>query len=370
MKATLVVMVSSLFFVSCFGQGDRYKSTPLDSSTIGACPSTYRIEGLTRISDSRAYCVPTCLRMIADSAGVHESIEYVNWVSGYSYGGFYKDSFVSFMPISDTMQGILFGAPYLGLERTLFSSPDETLVMNGIKSVLSRGTPVMIMYDYNALTGESFFFPHAAVLVGYTESEFMYFEPGFSDVYSPNEGSQSIAPIKDMLRGMATLQRKFTGSDGYSYMVFDQRERNRDLAAVWERNGKELKGMTIPFINLAMGSDTCRKLADEIETGEIPSWGWESLLPVWISFGKYSRANNAEFIAERFESGELKTEARELFMAVSADYEEILAIMTDAGSGPERYQLRIPEILRRITDREEKIGGLFIMIGKEEFSAK
>lgn len=360
----LAVIAWSLALASCFGSGDRYNSTPLDRSVIGEYPASHRIDGLTRISDSRAYCIPTCLRMIADSTGVKESIEYVNWITGFSYGGFYKDSFVAFMPISDTMAGIQFGSSYLGLERTLFSSPERETAVAGIKSVLAAGTPVMIMYDYNALTGDSFFFPHAAVLVGYTERDFLYFEPGFSDVYSANETGHSTAPIESMLAGMATLQRKFTGSDGYSYMVFRPVERNQNLSAVWKRNGEGLKGMSIPFINLSMGAEACRRLADEIETREIPSWGWESLLPVWLSFGQYSRLNNAEFLASRFESDERILKAQELFKAVSEDYGAILAIIGDSGKGEGRYREELPVILGRIADREEAIGKLFLAIGK------
>jgi len=143
-------------------------------------------------------------------------------------------------------------------------------------------------------------------------------------------------------------------------MVFRPRERNQDLAAVWKRNGEGLEGMTIPFIDLAMGADACRKLADEIESREIPSWGWDSLLPVWFSFGMYSRANNADFIVDRFDRDERILEARRLFLEVSSDYQDILDILADTASGPDRYRTGIPPVLVRIADREEAIGKLFM----------
>jgi hypothetical protein len=322
-------------------------------------PASFILEGITRISDSRAYCVPTCLRMIADSAGIQESIDYVNWVTGFSYGGFRIRSFESFMPISDTMAGLMFGAPYLGLERELYGTGDRELAINGIKRELAKGRPVMLMYDYNAIAGGNFFFPHAAVIVGYVEGEFLYFEPGFSDAYEPGSLTRSSAPIDAFLDGAKTLQRKFTGTDGYSFMVFGKRERASDYAAVWERNGKELIGMSVPFVDLAMGASACRALALEVAAGKVPAWGWEKLLPVWFSFGKYSRADDARFVLERLGAGEGGESAR-LLGSSSDAYAEITRAL-EGGSDP---SVSVPPLLRRIADAEEDLGDEFLRIAK------
>jgi len=352
-----VLFSLTLLLASC--ASDRYGSRELPKTGMDAFPTKALVEGITRISDTRAYCIPTCLRMIADSAGVREPIEYVNWVTGFSYGGLRKGSFSSFMPVSDAMMGLSFGAPYLGLERELYWSDDREHIVRGIKSEIAKGSPVMLMYDYNAIAGEDFFFPHAAVVVGYSESEFIYLEPGFSDAYEPDSKAFSAAAIDAFLDGVLTLQRMFTGTAGYSFMVFRPRERLTDYAAVWERDGKELRGMSVPFIDLTMGAKACRALAGEIEATEIPAWGWEKLLPVWFEFGRYSRADNAAFVLGILGSDE-GAEAARLLLSSSESYARIMLALADSAN----RAVLIPPLLRNIADDEEDLGKEFLSLAK------
>jgi hypothetical protein len=343
-------------------QDRRSQSTPLESVEISGYPETYKISGLTRISESRAYCVPTCLRMIGEFSGIREPIEYYTWITGFTYGGFYKDSFVTFMPISDTMQGLIFGSQYLGLDRVLYASADPTLITAGIKSQLSRGIPVMILYDYNSHTGQTFFFPHAAVLTGYTETEFLYFEPGFSDIYKTDETEYDSAPIETFLTGIKSLHRNFGISEGYHFMVFNQVtfEVPPDEADIWVRNGKELVGINVPFVKIATGSKAPLALADEIEKGEIPGWGWQFVLPVWITFGQYSRSDNARFIENRFGSEGIYGELIGRFRKTSTLYGDILSIMKDPESDETDFKSRIPPLLREISCLEKETGETMI----------
>lgn len=358
-SAFIAFVVISLAFMSC--GGDRYGFRTLDAESHDAAPNAALVEGITRISDSRAYCMPTCLRMIADSAGIHEPIQYVNWVTGYTYGGFRKDSFAAFMPISDVMLGLRFGAPYLGLEQELYGTADKGTAVRAIKRELAAGTPVMLMYDYNAIAGGAFFFPHAAVLVGYEGEDFLYFEPGFSDTYEPRSVARLRAPVDAFMTGARTLQRKFTGTEGYSYMVYRPRSRETNYAAVWERDGKELRGVNVPFIGIATGSRACRALADEVAAGAVPAWGWEKLLPVWFAFGRYSRADNARFLIDRLGEEDGREVAR-LCSSSSAAYEEIEGLLTAGGD----YSVSVPPLLRRIADAEENLASHFISISKRE----
>ncbi len=356
----LVALLASLsVLASC--ASDRYGSIKLSEAGLDELPPRALVEGITRISDSRAYCIPTCLRMIADSSGVREPIEYVNWITGFSYGGLRKDSFASFMPISDAMMGLRFGAPYLGLERELYWSDDRDLLVLGIKKELAGGSPVMLMYDYNAIAGGDFFFPHAAVIVGYSDSEFIYFEPGFADAYEPASTSRSAAPIDAFLDGVLTLQRMFTGTAGYSFMVFRPRERSRDYDAVWERDGKELRGMKVPFIDLTMGAEACRALADEIEAGKVPAWGWEKLLPVWFEFGRYSREDNAAFVLGLL-GADNGAQAAGLLRSSSESYSSIMLTLSDSAD----REITIPRLLRDIAKTEEALGSIFISIAKDD----
>ncbi len=357
--ASLVALLASLsVLASC--AGDRYGSIKLPEIGLDGLPPGALVEGITRISDSRAYCIPTCLRMIADSSGVRESIEYVNWITGFSYGGIRKDSFASFMPISDAMTGLRFGAPYLGLERELYWSDDRDLLVRGIKKELAGGSPVMLMYDYNAIAGGDFFFPHAAVIVGYSESEFIYLEPGFADAYEPASSTRSAAPIDAFLTGVFTLQRMFTGTAGYSFMVFRPRERRRDYDAVWERDGKELRGMKVPFIDLTMGAEACRALADEIEAGKVPARGWDKLLPVWFEFGRYSREDNAAFVLGLLGADE-GSKAAGLLRSSSESYSRIMSSLPDSAD----REISIPRLLRDIAETEEALGSEFLAIAKK-----
>ncbi len=349
----------ALFLACASCGGDRYGSRAIDEEGLAGAPSEAVVEGITRISDSRAYCMPTCLRMIADSAGIHESIEYVNWVTGFTYGGFRKDSFAAFMPISDVMLGLRFGAPYLGLEQELYGSADRDIAVRAIKRELANGTPVMLMYDYNAIAGGDFFFPHAAVLVGYVGDDFLYFEPGFSDAYEPRSFARSRAPIDAFMTGARTLQRKFTGTEGYSYMVYRSRPRETDYAAVWERDGKELRGISVPFIGIATGARACRALADEVAGGTVPAWGWERLLPVWFAFGRYSRDDNARFLIDLLGEEEGREIAR-LCSVSSGAYGEIEGLLATGGD----YAVVVPPLLRRVADAEDALGTRFLSIAK------
>jgi|GEM_PF-2042136 len=351
--ATAVAMVLS----GC--GGDRYRSRPVLAEGLDGLPPSASVEGVARISDSRAYCIPTCLRMIAESAGVEEPIEYVNWVTGFTYGGLRKGSFASFMPISDAMAGLKFGAPYLGLEQDLYGAEDAALAVRGIKRELSYGNPVMLMYDYNAIAGGDFFFPHAAVLVGYEGEDFLYFEPGFADVREPRSSARSRAPVERFMAGAETLKRKFTGTPGYFFMVYRKRDRATDYAAVWERDGKELRGMAIPFIDLSMGAKACHALADEAEAGKIPAWAWERLLPVWFEFGRYSRADDARFVVGLLGSAAGAESARLLGLSSEA-YAEISRSLKEGSDAA----ATVPPLMRRIADAEEALGGEFLRIAE------
>lgn len=357
-KTAIIVFLSLVLLAGfCSGMPDRsYGATRIEPTEIGSFPEEHHISGLTWIASDKAYCVPTCLRMIGEWAGIHEPVEYYTWLTGYSYGGFYKDSFLTFMPISDTMDGIRFGAPYLGLRRKLNSTADADLFVRAVKDALSRDDPVMIMYDYNTLTDETFFFPHAAILTGYSADAFSYYEPGFHNEFTPNAGPGKTASVEAFIRGIKTLQKKFTGTEGYSFMTFERVARTTDYAAVWKRNGENLKGIRIPFIDLSTGSRACEALAKEIRKKELPDWAWTTLLPVWLSFGEYSRKDNAAFLGDRFGTAGAQAEMIALLNAASTLYGEIMTILKDTKYSEGDYRERIPGLLMEIARIEKRLG--------------
>ena len=341
---------------ACGNYQDRvYNSTPVDFSQIGDYPGSYRIEGLTWIATEKAYCIPTCLQMIGEWAGIHEPVEYYNWLTAFSYGGTYMENFYTFMPISDPMRGIIFASEYLGLKRILYASGDQELFIKAVKTALFNGYPVMIMYDYNCLTQDTFFFPHAALLTGYTEDSFIYYEPGFHNEFTPDAGMGKTASMEAFMTGIKTLHRNYGISEGYSFMIFEKTETNTDTAEVWKRNSEMTKGISIPFIGLFTGGKACIALAKKIEQTEIPDWGWNQLLPVWFRYGEYSRKDNADFIEARYGSGGNYGTVIDLLRRESEKYGEIMAVLENPAYTTEKYNDRIPGLLREIARIEKKL---------------
>ncbi|MBN2440633.1 MAG: hypothetical protein JXJ04_04790 [Spirochaetales bacterium] len=348
-KMAVLWLLPGLLVFSCRNfQNQVYDSTPIIREQIGSLPETFQMEGLTWIASEKAYCIPTSLQMIGEWACVHEPIEYYNWLMAFSYGGFHKDQFSTFMPISDPMRGIIFASPYLGLKRILYASADQELFVKAVKNALYTGYPVMIMYDYNCLTDDTFFFPHAAVLTGYTEDSFIYYEPGFHEEFTPDAGMGRMAPISSFLTGIKTLQRNFGASEGYSFMIFEKAEKKTDTAAVWKRNSEMTKGINIPFIGLTTGAKSCLALEKEIRTTDIPEWGWKNLLPVWFRYGVYSRRDNADFIEAQFSSKGHYGKAASLLRQSSEKYGEIMAVLENPEYNTADYKVLIPGLLKKI----------------------
>lgn len=356
--ATIIIILLSVCILgSCDPKHhNRYGRTAVDADMIPSFPDQHKLSGITGISHSQAYCITTCIQMIGEWAGITEPIEYYNWLTAYSYGAFYKDRFVTFMPISDVMNGITFGASHLGLRRDLYGTGDSQLITNCIKSLISQDYPVMIFYDYNVHTEDSFFFPHAALLTGYDENNFFYIEPGFSNKFVRNETHFSRAPIETFLRGIKSFHKNFGLGDGYSCLVFRKGEKRYDESKIWARNAGELGGIQVPMINIATGSKACLALAKEIRNNEIPEWGWKKLLPVWFSFGRYSRSDNAAFIAARFGKEAPYGTLIDSFNKSSALYADIIMILENPALNESDYSTRIPPLLEMIAQTESDAG--------------
>ncbi|MBN1647244.1 MAG: C39 family peptidase [Spirochaetales bacterium] len=335
-----------------------YKSKAIDTNPAPDYPPEFHISGLTWIATEKAYCIPTCLQMIGEWNGIHEPVEYYNWLSGFSYGATYKDNFASFMPISDAMRGIMFASEFLGLERNLYGSNTPREYITAIKNVLSRGIPVMIMYDYNVLTEETFFFPHAAIITGYSEDTFFYYEPGFHEEYTPDAGKGKEAPIRLLMDGIMNLHRKFGLSDGYHYMIFSRTAMRTDFDAVWKRNAEMSRRMSISFINLHTGVKAFRALAKEIQQKQLPERVWSSIFPVWFSFGAYSREDNAGFIENRFASSPHCRELTSLLRDASAKYSEILRIATSPDNSAADRCMLVPTLLLELAEIEQDLAAM------------
>ncbi len=355
------IILCILLMQNCINfQEIRYKSKAIDKNIKSVFPSEYNIGGLTWIAADKSYCIPTCLQMIGEWNGIHEPIEYYNWLSGFSYGATYKDSFASFMPVSDAMSGIMFASGFLGLERNLKATADEQAYINAVKSELAADHPVMILYDYNVLTEDTFFFPHAAVLTGYSEDCFYYYEPGFQNRFTPDAGKGSKAPIKLFMEGIMNLHKKMGLGEGYHFMTFSSIEKRTDFNAVWKRNSEQTRGTSISMINLHTGIRSFRALAEEIRKSELPDWAWQELLPVWFSYGSYSRKDNAEFISKRFSDSQACSNLTDCLSRSSGKFSEINNILSSPDYSVHDYQLLIPGLLAEIYLIEKELSGLLL----------
>jgi hypothetical protein len=355
-----IIICLLCLFLSCYDYYTaEYHPSALAKESIEDYPESFFITGIPWISSNKAYCNSTCLQMIGEWKGIHKPVAYYNWLMGHTYGGFYKDSFKSFIPLANPMKGIMFASEYMGLKRLLYSTNDKELCVRAIKAHIVKGLPVFLMLDYNAFTNENFLFPHAEILVGYAEDSFYYYEPGFAERYELKSKGQKES-ISTFMKAVENFNKYMEIPAKYDFMVFENAPIKSDTDLVWKRNASILQGNKIGFVNLAEGSEAFIALAQEIVNKDIPDWGWNTVLKFCLGVGKYTREDNAKYLQSNFSDNKTLLKAADLFLESAAYFKNILILIEDSYPKDKTQKQKIADLLLSIAEKEKLISELLL----------
>ncbi len=131
----LSIAIISLSITSCnigkyFQQRyyrNTYNPTYLTNQNKFSYPDEYHIKGIPCISYQNAYCASAAFQMIAEQKGNNKSIDYINWLMGFTYSFYFMDKNCFALPYYDPEAGYANAASYLGLKRNYLVTSDSLI---------------------------------------------------------------------------------------------------------------------------------------------------------------------------------------------------------------------------------------------------
>ena len=276
---------------------DNYK--PIYRKLAGdVVPETYFIRNFPHISFENAYCNSPCIMMVDRAInGSTESVHYYNWLTGFTYGASYFGTVYSFRPFTDIEIGNDFAAPFLNLKRNYYVCDDSTEFIYHLRELISDNEAVRVALS-SAIYGSQDkrkFWPHSVMLVGYDENNFIYYETGRIDRDTINSQGE-IMKASTLIEAEYDFAKRFGVPWKYNFTTFTKVEKVESSEKyVWERNGEQLIGRSIPFTSIGTGSDAILGLAESIREDGI-DLKQQRYLKTWIKMAEYNRADNANFL--------------------------------------------------------------------------
>ncbi len=340
----------------------------IDQERIGNFPVEYHILDVPCISYKKTYCQTAILQMVAAQRGINETIGYINFLTGATYGAAYTGGtreWFTFFPYTDTNTGYKVAAPYLGLKRRYLVTDDGDCFLKVLRYCLSQGFPVHLGLNISRLENKNFISPHNELLVGYDENNFYYYEPE-----EPEYGDRRIeggmkgdkVEQQSLLLAVNDQSKVFGYPWNFALTIFEEREevKEQDLSIIWIRNGQLIKGSRWPiplgYFAIKKFSTNLQKVQNKIkntEEKEEIEWVLEAL--------PYTRFDNAAFIQDRFTGEEQILKIVDLFRQCGKYYQQSLQILKEDGI------IKIKEstaLLLAGANLEKKIGQILINRGK------
>jgi hypothetical protein len=332
---TIIVASGLLLAIGCLAQYFRTKHYIEEYEPIYIAPKhiadyedEYFIEGLTYVSYENAYCNTAALEMIGLKHGIDRALHYYNWLTGFSYGAaaFLPDYLAMYGPYTDPESGNKFAAPFLGLKRNYFVTNSKDLYTEAIKSYLSRDYPLRIALDAGTYANLGRFVGHSILLVGYNDSEVIYYETGLSDRRIQDHPGESMSweIFMDSVKSMSSV---FGYPWTYNFTVFTEAYAETDIINVWQRNADNMIGFD--YKSVVYGSKAIFALAEALEDRALTDSEKESLKGD-LEQSTFTREDNSNFIQSNFdeslllEAADLLKEASEIYSSIDIEDNERL----------------------------------------------
>ena len=336
--------IARYFQVKYFIQ--EYEPIQITKKEITDYPDTYFIQGLTCVSYKNAYCNTAALEMISLQHGIDKTVHYYNWLTGFTYGAgtFLPDYLARYLPYTDPEAGNKFAAPYLGLKRNYYVTNNKDLYVKALKSYLSQNYPLRVGLDAGVYRNLGGAYPHAILVVGYTDLQVYYYETGGdSDRRIPGHPGETM-PWETFIASVESLDAIFVYPWTYNFTVFTKDITETDLVKVWERNAYNILGFD--YTSVAAGSMAVLRLVEALDGRDLTDSDKERLKSI-LEMSVYTRADNSDFIKANFDDA-LLMQAADLLQEASDTYG---AITIDNNTG-------LIAGFKRCADIEEQVGTL------------
>jgi hypothetical protein len=356
---------------------NEYQPEELQIDAIGSFPSEYHLKDIPWISYKESYCQSASLQMIAHYHGIEESLDYFNFLMGFSYSAASFGNWQSFMPWSDPEPGFRVAAPYLGLKRRYMVTNNGESLLKALKFYLSKAYPIRIAHNSRAIRGKKGFSGHSVVLVEYNEADFYYYETGGEDRFSEGEKGIKVTD-RTLINAMRDIHERFNHPWKFSFTIFEKAEKVKNPREIWKRNGKLLIGSK--WGPICQGSFAIKEFALQIEREEddlksqsatdkeepnaelsivdVDISPWDYIR--WkLKAASYTRRDNAKFIKEYFSSDKEVVNAAQALEEAIKCYEEALKASDEFMSGKVTIEEMVKPLLRAATV-EEKVGKIFL----------
>ncbi len=127
----------------------------------------------------RGCCETACLKMVFKYLGKDMPIEYLNFVSGYTYALMYINDSKTLLPYFDPLLSTINVCTYFhGVNFQILTATTPLKLIVYAKHVLHElETPVKVRLDLRALRGAKGIVPHAVLLIGFQEDALLIEEP-------------------------------------------------------------------------------------------------------------------------------------------------------------------------------------------------
>lgn len=343
--------MNSLAYFPFYGESvefdtDKYEIQTLVFNKQGCYPSEKFLKNVPWISYLKAYCEPVSLQMIAYNSGVKVSIDYLNFLMGYTYGYFYSLSANVFFPFTDPEIGFNIAQDNLGLKKYSYKTDDENLFIEALKFYISKDIPIRIPIDWSFLNNDKRFLPHSILLMGYDSNSFYYYETTYKDRFHYGEVGLVI-PNSVLIKGVSNICKRFSFPWNYCLTFFKKMSKeHNDFRKIFKRNGGLLLG------NDGLNSSNISKtdyFLSELKNNNISILKWK------LKFAYYSRYDNAKFLEIFFNDKDILLAAK-LFIKASECYNNAINLM----SGSDNDIELIKDSLYDAELIEKEIGMIFL----------
>jgi hypothetical protein len=297
---------------------DEYEPIQITQQEITDYPDTHFIQGLTCVSYANAYCNTAALEMIGLQQGIDKTVHYYNWLTAFTYGAgtFLPDYLARYLPYTDPETGNKIAAPYLGLKRNYFVTKNKDLYIKALKSYLSQNYPLRVALDAGVYRNLGAAYPHAILVVGYTDSQVYYYETGGDiDRRIPDHPGETMT-WETLIDSVETLDSFFAYPWTYNFTVFTKGTTETDMVKVWERNAYNIIGYD--YTSIAYGSMAILRLVEAVQDRDLTDSDKDRLRSI-LEMSVYTRADNSDFIKENFQDEQLR-QAADLLQEASDTY--------------------------------------------------
>jgi hypothetical protein len=331
------------------------KIKPIDQVNF---PEEYHISNVPCISYKTAYCATASYQMACYQKGLHNDIDFYNWVMGFTYGAMFNKKNNSFIPYNDPETGFVAARNYTAIKRHYLTTNDSVLFINSVKYYISRGEPLRVGLNPAILRHKKGFSPHSELIIGYTKDSLFYYETGVYNRYISNYRGEACS-WADFVKSVSSFCITMGYPWKYNISVFEKiKPDTLGLLKCSKRNGELLIGRKNgPYFRT--GSCALKEYGDYIKkcNNEL---NWANISQ-WIEQARVIRRDNAGFIKRKFSNNADAIIVAEMLLASGEKYAEIWGLINTKNYNKET----IGNYLIQCGKLENQAGQLLLKISKE-----